>query len=164
AGEAQLAGMAPAVRSQLAAFARGVTDGARLGCTAKAHELALLLAEPTPWEAADVVGGAAFVAFALASNWAIELARLRLLQEGGPARADAGGGRAGRARRARPRVPRVAPGLEARRRRRGPRREPARGGSRRVPGDDRRRLEQLGARAFAHEEREAAPRVRSAPA
>jgi penicillin amidase len=83
-GEAQLARMEHVVASQLAAFARGVTDGARLGCSGKAHELALLFAEPTAWDAADVVGAAAFVAFALASNWDIELSRLRMLQEDGP--------------------------------------------------------------------------------
>jgi penicillin amidase len=86
-GEAQLAGMDGVLRRQLDAFAAGVTEGARRGSTAKAHELALLFAEPTPYEAADVVGGAAFIAFALASNWDIELARLRMLLEDGPAAA-----------------------------------------------------------------------------
>src|SRR5262249_39730278 len=83
-GEAQLARMDDVVERQMHAFARGVTEGARVGARAKAHEFALLLAEPTPWEAADVVGAAAFVAFAIASNWDIELARLRMLKEDGP--------------------------------------------------------------------------------
>jgi penicillin G amidase len=83
-GEAQLARMDEPVQRQLDAFARGVNEGVRRGTTAKAHELALLFAEPTPYEAADVAGGAAFIAFALASNWDIELARLRMLLEDGP--------------------------------------------------------------------------------
>jgi penicillin amidase len=82
--ELQLARMDPVTRSQLSAFARGVTDGAQFGCAGKAHEFTLLFSEPTPWDAADVAGVSAFVAFALASNWDIELARLRTLLEDGP--------------------------------------------------------------------------------
>jgi penicillin amidase len=84
AGIAQFARMSPAVRAQLAAFARGVNDGVAKGSDGKAHELAMLLAEPTPYTAADIVGAAAFVSFAIASNWDAELARLRTLLADGP--------------------------------------------------------------------------------
>jgi penicillin amidase len=83
-GEAHLARMDASIARQIAAFARGVTEGARRGLPAKAHEFAMLFAEPTPYEAADVLGAGAFIAFALASNWDIELARLRMLLEDGP--------------------------------------------------------------------------------
>ncbi|HZO14719.1 MAG TPA: penicillin acylase family protein [Polyangiaceae bacterium] len=83
-GEAQLARMSEPVRLELEAFASGITDGVRFGTRGLAHELALLLAEPTPFEAADVLGAAAFVAFALASNWDVELTRLQILHSDGP--------------------------------------------------------------------------------
>src|SRR5262249_32463079 len=41
-GEGQLGRMSPETQRQLAAFARGATLGARLGCEDKAHELTLL--------------------------------------------------------------------------------------------------------------------------
>ena len=77
------------VRSNLAAFARGVNDGVRLGGRRLPHEfamlrLALLSGEPTPYSLVDVIASAKLQAFALASNWDIELARYRILQADGP--------------------------------------------------------------------------------
>jgi penicillin amidase len=83
-GQARIPFMPEATQRQMASFARGVTLGARLGCEGKAHELTLLGIEPTPFEAADVLGVSLFIAFALASNWDVELARLRILREDGP--------------------------------------------------------------------------------
>jgi penicillin amidase len=82
-GEAQLPLMPAVVQEQLDAFARGVSCGVRRGGDKLAHEFSLFLVEPTPFDAADVLGGAAFVAFALASNWDVELARLLVLQRDG---------------------------------------------------------------------------------
>jgi penicillin amidase len=81
---AQLPLMIDRTQAQIHAFVRGVNDGMRLGCERKAHEMTLLGIDPTPWEASDVVGVLAFLAFALASNWDVELARLRILREDGP--------------------------------------------------------------------------------
>ena len=83
-GEVHLSLLLPSTQRQIEAFTRGVTAGARDGATGKAHELTLLGIEPTPLEPADVVGVLAFLAFALAANWDIELARLRMLRDDGP--------------------------------------------------------------------------------
>jgi penicillin amidase len=84
-GEAQLPLLPERTRRQIASFTRGVAAGQRLGAAQKAHELTLLGVEPTPLEPADVIGVLAFLAFALASNWDIELARLRILRADGAA-------------------------------------------------------------------------------
>ncbi len=83
-GEAQLPLISDATRRQIDAFTLGTTDGAALGCAKKAHEFTLLGIEPTPLEAADVLGVLAFLGFALAANWDVELARLRILRDDGP--------------------------------------------------------------------------------
>ena len=83
-GEAELPFIPDATRRQIDAFALGAADGAALGCEKKAHEFTLLGIEPTPLEAADVLGVLAFLAFALAANWDVELARLRILRDDGP--------------------------------------------------------------------------------
>jgi penicillin amidase len=81
---AQLPLLDDATRLQLESFARGVNDGTRLGLPKRPHELALLGAQPSPFEAIDVLGVLQFLAFALSSNWDAELARLRVLEEDGP--------------------------------------------------------------------------------
>jgi penicillin amidase len=81
--EGQLPLLDADVRLQIEAYARGATDGARLGGEGRAHELTVLGIEPTPLEPADVLAVLAFLAFALASNWDIELARLRILRADG---------------------------------------------------------------------------------
>ncbi len=70
----------PEVRRQLAAYARGVNAGTRLGADRVAHELALLRCEPTQWDAADPQAVSVLLCFALASNWDVELLRLETLQ------------------------------------------------------------------------------------
>ena len=72
------------IRGILEAFARGVSEGATLGCSRAAHEFTLLRTKPTPWTGVDVVALAKLQSFALAANWDIELARLRILREDGP--------------------------------------------------------------------------------
>ena len=81
--EAQLPLLDEDTRLQIEAYARGVTEGAQIGSEGHAHELALLRVNPTPFEAADVLAVQAFMGFALASNWDIELARLRILRSDG---------------------------------------------------------------------------------
>jgi penicillin amidase len=67
----------------LQAFARGVTAGSSHGCRRAPHEFTLLRIRPTPYSAVDVMAVAKLQAFALASNWDIELARLHILQKDG---------------------------------------------------------------------------------
>lgn len=81
--EAQLPLLDADVRLQIEAYARGVTEGVRVGSEGLAHELAVLRVAPTEFEPADVLAVLAFLAFALASNWDIELARLRVLRSDG---------------------------------------------------------------------------------
>lgn len=83
-GEAQLPYLPERTRRQIDCFTRGVAQGVRLGCEGKPHEFTLLGADPTPLTPADVLGILTFMAFALASNWDVELARLRILREDGP--------------------------------------------------------------------------------
>jgi penicillin G amidase len=83
-GEEQFPLLDGDVRRQIEAYTRGVNDGAKLGVDRKAHEFTLLMGDFTPWEPPDVVAMLAFLAFALASNWDIELARLRILRGDGP--------------------------------------------------------------------------------
>lgn len=72
------------VRGMLDAFAHGITQGSRAGCPRVAHEFTLLRARPTSFTPADVLGVLKLQAFLLASNWDLELVRLKLLQEDGP--------------------------------------------------------------------------------
>lgn len=72
------------VRRMLEAYARGVTDGAKLGCPRLAHEFALLRAKPTPYSATDIVGVIKLMSFNLMTNWDCELMRLKTLTEDGP--------------------------------------------------------------------------------
>ena len=84
AAERQLEALDNETLGVLEAFARGVTDGARIGCRRPAHEFSLLRAKPTPYRAADVLGIIKLTSFMLASNWDVELARLKILTEDGP--------------------------------------------------------------------------------
>ncbi|NUO48640.1 MAG: penicillin acylase family protein [Polyangiaceae bacterium] len=70
----------PEIRTQLDAYARGINAGMRLGMQKKAHELAFLGCEPTPWDAADPQAVSVLLCFALASNWDVELLRLETWQ------------------------------------------------------------------------------------
>jgi penicillin amidase len=83
AAEQQLKALDDETRHILEAFARGVTDGARIGCRRPAHEFSLLRAKPTPYLAADVFGMAKLMSFTMSSNWDAELARLKILTEDG---------------------------------------------------------------------------------
>jgi len=81
---AQLPMLDADVRAAVDAYVRGVNEGLAHGLTRRPHEFLLLRAEPTPWQAADVLSFAALQAFALGSNWDAELARLKILSLDGP--------------------------------------------------------------------------------
>jgi penicillin amidase len=80
----QIGNLEPRVREALEAFARGVTEGVLRGTRRRPHELALLRAAPTPYEAADVLGVSKALGLLLSANWDLELARLEILVEDGP--------------------------------------------------------------------------------
>jgi penicillin amidase len=84
AAETQQHQLDPVERAGVEAFAAGVNAGRRDGATKPAHEFTLLRAAPTPFTAADVLGVLLLQAFALASNWDAELARLAVLELDGP--------------------------------------------------------------------------------
>jgi penicillin amidase len=83
-GEEAAAALSPEHRRLTEAYALGVTAGAEAGLDRRPHEFALLRSRPTPYQAADALGFLALQAFALASNWDVELARLRVLTLDGP--------------------------------------------------------------------------------
>lgn len=84
AAAAQLAGFDSDIRAEFEAYVRGVNAGLRRGRAHRAHEHSLLRCGPTPWEAEDAQGLQVLMCFALAANWDIELARLRILELDGP--------------------------------------------------------------------------------
>ena len=81
--ERQWSTVGPGTRRSLEAFARGVTDGVRLGLRKPAHEFALLRTKPTRCTALDLLAVSKLQAFSLSSNWDIELARMHILREDG---------------------------------------------------------------------------------
>jgi penicillin amidase len=72
------------VRAMLEAYAQGVNAGTSHGSPRRAHEFVLLRAWPTPWTALDSLALVKVISFTLASNWDVELVRLKVLQEDGP--------------------------------------------------------------------------------
>ena len=84
AADRQLPVVAPDVRVTLDAYAAGINAGYERGLTKKPHEFALIGGEPSPWESADVLAMLKLQSFLLASNWDVELARLRILAADGP--------------------------------------------------------------------------------
>jgi penicillin amidase len=83
-GEEAVAVLSPEHRRLADAYALGVTAGAEAGLKQRPHEFALLRARPTPYQAADALGFLALQSFALAANWDVELARLKILAADGP--------------------------------------------------------------------------------
>lgn len=80
----QVEAMDPELRAVADAYAAGATRGAREGSSRVAHEFAMLRTGPTEYTAADVRGALNLMSFALASNWDMELTRLRVLESDGP--------------------------------------------------------------------------------
>jgi penicillin amidase len=81
--EQQMQVVSPQVRAALEAYARGVNAGATEGTRRLAHEFVLLRSRPTPWRAVDALGYGKVLSFLLATNWDVELARLKILTEDG---------------------------------------------------------------------------------
>jgi penicillin amidase len=72
------------LRRHIEAYAVGVNAGRTIGLAGRPHELVLLGARPTPWEAVDSIALINLISFTLASNWDVELARLHVLLKDGP--------------------------------------------------------------------------------
>lgn len=71
-------------RQQLEAFARGVTQGMRMGGKKLAHEFTLMkLKEPSEMTAVDVLSRLRIMGFGLPANWDSELVRMKILKEDG---------------------------------------------------------------------------------
>jgi penicillin amidase len=81
AGE-QLAVQPDQVRASIEAYARGVNAGLAAG--RRPHELALLRRHSTPWTPLDPVAVIRLIGFGLATNWDVELSRLKVLELDGP--------------------------------------------------------------------------------
>ncbi len=81
--ERQVELLAPDIRQMLEAFARGVNDGIKLGSRRKAHEFAILRASPTPFTAVDSIAISKLSCFGMASNWDVEMARLKIARDDG---------------------------------------------------------------------------------
>lgn len=84
AAGAQLEQALPEVRQQIEAYVRGLNQGLLKGSPKTPPELALLRRRPTPWTAEVVQAYIGFLCFVLASNWDMELLRLKILSEDGP--------------------------------------------------------------------------------
>jgi penicillin G amidase len=82
--DVQLGMLRPDIRDGCEAYARGINAGRAVGVEDKAHEFALLFAEPTLWRGSDVMTMARLQSFFFAFNADAELARLKILTEDGP--------------------------------------------------------------------------------
>lgn len=80
----QLAALDSPIRELVEAFAQGASQGASQGLPRVPHEFVLLRSRPTPLLPEDLVALARLMAFLLASNWDMELARFQILLRDGP--------------------------------------------------------------------------------
>ncbi|MBO0700358.1 MAG: penicillin acylase family protein, partial [Zavarzinella sp.] len=71
-------------RDLLSAYTAGINAGYTHGLPRLPHEFVALRATPTPWEPQDVLAYTKIQSWFMASNWDVELARLRILMADGP--------------------------------------------------------------------------------
>jgi penicillin G amidase len=71
-------------RSLLTAYTDGINAGYARGLRKRPHEFVALRTTPTNWEPADVLAFTKLQCWFMASNWDVELARLRILLADGP--------------------------------------------------------------------------------
>jgi penicillin amidase len=84
AARGHFAAMPDAQRTILEAYTRGINAGMRIGSPRKAHEFALVRAEPGAWECVDVLAFMNYMGMVL-SGWTAKLNRLYVLTADGPA-------------------------------------------------------------------------------
>ena len=82
-GAAQFRTLSEQSKRDIAAYARGLYDGATLGCPRRPHEFALAGIRASRYLPEDVMAVGKLVAFSLSANWDVELARMKILQEDG---------------------------------------------------------------------------------
>ena len=85
AAKAQMETLDAETRDQLAAYTAGINAAMQCRALPKSHEHALLRCEPSRWEGADVVAFGLLMCCFLPSNWDVELARLIIFANDGPA-------------------------------------------------------------------------------
>src|SRR5690242_12850368 len=71
-------------RGILTAYTAGINAGYAHGLARLPHEFVALRTAPTPWEPQDVLAYTKIQSWFMASNWDVELARLRILMADGP--------------------------------------------------------------------------------
>jgi penicillin amidase len=71
-------------RAILSAYAAGINAGHAHGLPRRPHEFVVLRSKPTPWEPQDVLAYTKLQCWFMASNWDVELARLRVFLADGP--------------------------------------------------------------------------------
>src|SRR5262249_17202136 len=84
AADQQLPTLSEKNRSILSAYTSGINAGYEHGLGRRPHEFVALRSTPTPWELADVLAFNKLQSWFMASNWDVELARLRILLADGP--------------------------------------------------------------------------------
>jgi penicillin amidase len=71
-------------RAILSAYSAGINAAYRHGLHKRPHEFVALRSTPTPWDPRDVLAFTKIQSWFMASNWDVELARLRVLLADGP--------------------------------------------------------------------------------
>src|SRR5688572_13129544 len=84
AADEQWPTLAEGGRAILSAYAAGINAGLAHGLPRRPHEFVVLRSTPTPWEPQDVLAYTKLQCWFMASNWDVELARLRVLLADGP--------------------------------------------------------------------------------
>ncbi|HKA05998.1 MAG TPA: penicillin acylase family protein, partial [Gemmataceae bacterium] len=84
AADQQLPTLSEKNRSNLSAYTSGINAGYEHGLGRRPHEFVAVRSTPTPWEPADVLAFNKLQSWFMASNWDVELARLRILLADGP--------------------------------------------------------------------------------
>jgi penicillin amidase len=84
AAKRQVELLTDANRQILTAYANGINAGQSHGLRYRPHEFVALKSRPTRWEPADVLAYGKLQSWFMASNWDVELARLRILLADGP--------------------------------------------------------------------------------
>lgn len=80
AARAQLEVIDDRQRAHFGSYVAGINAAYRVGVEKLPHEFALTHSRPSVWTAADALAVAKLVAFGLALNWDVELARLKVLE------------------------------------------------------------------------------------
>src|SRR5205823_14592034 len=84
AADQQWPALTDRARGILTVYTAGINAGHAHGLPRLPHEFVALRTTPTPWEPQDVLAYSKLQSWFMASNWDVELARLRVLRADGP--------------------------------------------------------------------------------